>query len=157
MCLQLEYNSLLLLRVAPFGSNAIKYFSLVQRAQIPDTGLKGLARSTISHLISKFMFLCSSSCVRLLRVVWLACSLLNVCLWPLHLSLNLLAVNPVYVCISPPSSVIVALYITSLSKHLPWTGQSSFISQLQVLISFIPVGSSSFELWAEMAAMFFLC
>ena len=73
-------------------------------------------------------------------------------MFPLHLSLNLFAVNPVYVCFSPPSSVIVALYITSLSRHLPCTGQFSFSSQLHVFSSFFSVGSKSLELLAEMAA-----
>ena len=78
LCLQDENSSLLLLSVAPSGAKAMRYFSRVQSAQIPEIGLNILAFSTISQLISQFMFSSLSVCVSELSVVWLLSSWLNV-------------------------------------------------------------------------------
>ena len=85
LCLQLEKISLLLVRVAPSGANAIKNFSLVQSAQIPLTGLKGFAWSMISHFTLKFTssFLRVFVCV--LKVVWFSSGWLNEKMCPFHL------------------------------------------------------------------------
>ena len=95
LCLHVEKNSLLSFKVAPFGLNIMKYFSLRQRLHCRVEGLKLRPLERIFHLVSNPLFCCLSFHTWLLRVVplffWLFIS--EVCSY--SLSLNLLEVKPV--------------------------------------------------------------
>ena len=81
--------------VAISGLKIIKNFSLVHRLQLLVTGLKGLARLTIFQPISYCMFWSSSSQIYFESFVeFLGFLVLKLDLWFLHLSLKLVAVNP---------------------------------------------------------------
>ena len=108
------------------------YFSSIQRLHLFDDPLYGVALLIMSpdrSYSSFFSFRCHIyllSSVEFFRLL-----LLNDCLCPYSLLLNVPSVSPTYFFVSV-SDLTVASYITPLSKQCPSTGQAFFL-QLQVL------------------------
>ena len=125
-----EISSLRLFRVAMCGFVIKKNFSVVHRLQrfvrfVYGFALARIFHMTVKSLLSSFSFhrcLLSSVSFRLF-------SCLNDIWWLLYLALNWVAVRPMYV--SFVSWVLtVAWYTTSLTRHSPFSGHSSFFLQL---------------------------
>ena len=120
--------SFLSFKVAISGLKIMKYFSLLHRWHTPVTWLKGLARLTIFQLTSYSMVL-SSNCQICLdkAVAFLGFLVLKFEIWFRHLSLKLVAVNPMYVSTTPSPLLSVAWYTTPSVRHFPSTGHTYFL------------------------------
>ena len=70
-------------------------FSLVHREHIPETGEKGLALLTFSHLIECVMFFFFNLFMCFERDVWFASGFLNEVLWVPNLALKVVLVRPI--------------------------------------------------------------
>ena len=127
----LRKNSLLSFRVAPFGRNIIKCFSLRQRLHCLLVGLKLWPRDKIFQDILWKIWVFFNPHTWLLRVVpslswWLKSW------YSLLLKVRAVTVNPVYVSELPSSSLTtVAWYTTPCVRHSPPTGWARLYSYSQ--------------------------
>ena len=141
----------------------MKYFSLVHKLQTPVAWLKGLALLTIAQLTSCCMF--SSSKFQIYfdkAVAFLGFLVLKLDVWLRHLALKLVAVNPMYVSVTPSPLLIVAWYTTDSVKHLFCTGHSlAFLQSHSFLFTSSPcmvfASLKSLELCPLMVLAKFLC
>ena len=108
----------------------MQYFSLVQSAQIPDTGEKGKALSTIFQEILYSTFFFFKLQMWLLRAVWLASGSLNEFLWTPSLALKVVEASPMKFSSVPFPSNIVVWYTKFFARHLFCRGQSALLLQL---------------------------
>ena len=132
-CLHVEISSLRLFRVAMCGLVIRKkLFIVLQTLQRFVRFVYGFAFTmifnvTVNSLLSSFSF---HRCL-LSSVLFLLFTCLNDIWWSRYLALNWFAVRPMYVsCAS--GAFTMAWYTTSLTRHSPSSGQSSFFLQLHV-------------------------
>lgn len=144
-CLQVEISSLRLLSILPFRL-IIWSFSSMQRLHRPDCRLCVLDCVTISQFIeySAFFSLSCQMCFES-SVSFLYRSCLNDLVWLWYLFLNSPLARPMYDAVWV-SDVTVALYMTSLTKQLPRSGQLPGSRQLHVFSW--GVGSLPSLLWS---------
>ena len=149
--------SFLLLRVFVSGLKTIKCFSLVQRLHTPVVGENGAARPNILYLIWYCFFSSFNFQICIDRVVeFRLFSCLKSELWFKYLVLNIGAVSPTYLLVSPSSVLIVAWYTTFLAVHLSGRGHSVGWSQLHLsgVVSLL-AWFSNFALCLAMCALTF--